>query len=189
MPAAVEALPRMTATFDELGARASAWFEREGISPEARRLTRSVDMRYAGQNYELPVPLPDEPPGPVLLKALTAAFERAHAQLYGYIAPEEPIQAVTFRLEAVAIVPRAALAEHPPASTAVTTARTGERQIWLPESRELVKCPVYDRDQLGPGHEIAGPAIIEQMDATTLILPGQSATVDRFTNLVIEDDD
>jgi N-methylhydantoinase A len=186
MPAAPESLPRMLETFDELERRAIAWFEREGIEPAVRTLRRTVDMRYAGQNYELPVAFPHEPPGPALLKALTAGFERAHEQLYGYIAEEEPVQAVTFRLEAVGAVRRAELTAHPPAATDVADARVGDRDVWLVEAGGFVACPVYDRERLGPGHRVTGPAVVEQMDATTLVLPGQTATVDAYANLLIE---
>jgi N-methylhydantoinase A len=188
MPVTVESLPGMMATFDELDAEAAAWFEREGVVPDARTVRRSVDMRYAGQNYELPVAFPDEPPGPALVKTLVAAFERAHEQLYGYIAPEEPVQAVTFRLEAIGAVRRATLAEEPLTAADVAAARSGEREVWLPEARRLVACPVYDRERLRPGHRLTGPAIIEQMDATTLVLPGQHARVDGFGNLILDDD-
>jgi N-methylhydantoinase A len=158
----------------------------EGVDPAARALRRTVDMRYAGQNYELPVAFPDEPPGPALLKALSAGFERAHEQLYGYVSEDEPIQAVTFRLEAVAATRRAELTAYPPATTDAAAARTGEREVWLAEAGAFVSCPVYDRERLGPGHRVAGPAVVEQMDATTLLLPGQGATVDPFLNLMIE---
>lgn len=186
MPVTAAALPRMLATFAELEERAVAWFEREGIAAGARTIERTVDMRYAGQNYELPVPFPDEPAGPALLKALGAGFERAHEQTYGYVASEEPIQAVTFRLEAAAAVRRAEIRAHPPATDAVTAAQTGRRDVWLPEARDFVSCPVYDRERLGPGHRVDGPAIVEQMDATTLLLPGQTALVDRYLNLVVQ---
>jgi N-methylhydantoinase A len=187
MPATAESLPRMLETFDELERRATAWFEREGIAPAARTLRRTVDMRYAGQNYELPIAVPDEPAGPALLKALTAGFERAHEQLYGYLSEEEPIQAVTFRLEAVGVVRRAELTSHPPATTDVARARVGEREIWLAEARGFVTVPVYDRERLGPGHRLDGPAVVEQMDATTLLLPGQTAVVDPFLNLMVRE--
>jgi N-methylhydantoinase A len=186
MPATLDSLPRMLETFDELDGRASAWFEREGIEGAARTLRRTVDMRYAGQNYELPVAFPDEPAGPALLKALTAGFERAHEQLYGYIADEEPIQVVTFRLEAVGAVRRAELAAHSPATSTAGAAVVGEREVWLVEAGGFVACPVYDRERLGPGHRIAGPAVIEQMDATTVLLPGQTAVVDGLLNLIVE---
>jgi N-methylhydantoinase A len=60
------------------------------------------------------------------------------------------------------------------------------RDVWLPESGGFVELPVYGRDLLGPGHVIDGPAIVEQMDATTVILPGQTATVDAWLNILIE---
>jgi N-methylhydantoinase A len=152
-------------------------------------------MRYAGQNYELPVSFPERgapmaagtgPADPALLKELIARFERAHEQMYGYVAAEEPIQAVTFRLEAAARVPRAERRSHPPASTDPETAIVGRRRVWLAESGGFSECPVYDRERLGAGHAIAGPAIVEQMDATTLLLPEQVARVDRHLNLLIE---
>jgi N-methylhydantoinase A len=186
MPAVPESLPGMLETFDELETRAIGWFEREGIEPAARTLRRTVDMRYAGQNYELPVAFPDEPPGSALFKALTAGFERAHAQLYGYIAEEEPVQAITFRLEAVGAVRRAELTRHPSATRDVGDARIGDREVWLVEAGGFVTCPVYDRERLGPGHRLAGPAVVEQMDATTVLLPGQAAVVDAFLDLIIE---
>jgi N-methylhydantoinase A len=121
------------------------------------------------------------------VKELAAAFECAHEQMYGYVAEEEPIQAVTFRLEAVGAVRRAELREHPPATLDVSTAVVGRRDVWLAETRAVVPCPVYERERLGPGHELAGPAIVEQMDATTLVVPRQRARVDRYLNLVIDD--
>ena len=183
-----DAVPQMIDTFQALEARAADWFAREGIAAGARTLRRTVDMRYAGQNYELPVPWPDAPSPAALVKELTAAFERAHEQMYGYIAAEEPVQAVTFRLEAVGAVPRAELRAQPRARTDASAAIVAHRDVWLAETRSFTSCPVYDRDQLGPAHEISGPAIIEQMDATTLLLPEQRARVDEYLNLVIEDE-
>ena len=101
--------------------------------------------------------------------------------MYGYIAAEEPVQAVTFRLEAIGTVRRAETRAHPPSATASASvtasvsAMIGSRDVWLPEAGALVPCPVYDRERLEPGHRLAGPAIVEQMDATTLLLPGQTA--------------
>src|SRR5262245_6128834 len=179
-------LHRMVETFSELERRAALWFDREGIAPSARTVRRTVDMRYAGQNYELPVPFPDEATGPALLKALTDGFERAHAQMYGYTASEEPIQAVTFRLEAIGAVPHADIRAHPSVPAGAEPTPAGSREVWLAETRGFVACPVFDRDRLGHGHRIVGPAVIEQMDATTLLLPDQRATVDPYLNLIIE---
>ena len=58
--------------------------------------------------------------------------------------------------------------------------------VWLAEAGDFVSCPVYDRDRLRPGNVIAGPAVVEQMDTTTVVLPGMTARVDPYLNLILE---
>ncbi|MGH8264042.1 MAG: hydantoinase/oxoprolinase family protein, partial [Steroidobacteraceae bacterium] len=186
MTVAADALPAMHEVFSNLQERAIAWFASEGIEAKDRHLRRSIDMRYRGQNYELPIAVPDHLEGNALLGGLRRGFEHAHQQMYGYVAPEEPMQAVTFRIEATGAVRQAELREHAAVSVALETALVTQRDVWLAESAAFVSCPVYDRERLGFGHRIRGPAIVEQMDATTLVLPGQSAIVDRFLNLIVE---
>ena len=180
------ALPDIADAFHELRAQADAWFEEEGIAPNARRITRTVDMRYAGQNYELPVPLPDGEIGPATLDALAEGFAAAHQRMYGFIAEDEPVQLVTFRIEAAGVVPKASFQRHPDAGSDASTAIIAHRDVWLPEAGGFVLCPVYDRDRLRCGNRIAGPAIVEQMDATTLVLPGMTARVEPYLNLILE---
>lgn len=179
-------LGRISDVFATLDDRAAAWFAEEAVPHDRRQVCRTIDMRYAGQNYELPVSMPDGLEGEALLAELTRRFEEAHRQMYGYIAEEEPIQAITFRIEAIGAVKQAELQAAPPATVAVDQARIGHRNVWLPESGGRQMCPIYDRERLGPSHRIAGPAIVEQMDATTVVLPGQTATVDPYFNIVIE---
>jgi N-methylhydantoinase A len=62
----------------------------------------------------------------------------------------------------------------------------GYRDVWLAEAAGFVSCPVYDRDKLLAGNRIVGPAIVEQMDATTLVLPGMAARVEPYLNLILE---
>jgi N-methylhydantoinase A len=186
LPLSEDHLPRMVDAVEGLKQRAAAWFEGEGTPVVARRTVTTVDMRYAGQNYELPVPWPADLPEHERPAALRVAFEQAHNQMYGYIAPEEPIQVVTFRLEATAGVRAARLQARPPASAPVESARRTLRDVWLPEAGGFAATPVYDRDRLEPGHIVEGPAIIEQMDTTTVVLPGQTATVDSWLNILIE---
>jgi len=144
-----------------------------------------VDMRYAGQNYELAVALPDGPVTAATLKALGQGFAEIHCRLYGFIAEEEPVQMVTFRLEATGAVRKATLQAHPLAGDDASQAIQGHRQVWLAEAEGNVATPVYDRDRLKPGNRFTGPAIVEQMDATTLVLPGMTAEVDTYLNLIL----
>lgn len=185
-PLAAASLGTIEAGFRELRARAEAWFALEQIEPALRRVHQAIDLRYAGQAYELTVDWPAGLAGEPLVDALRASFEQAHRQLYGYVSDEEPIQVTTLRLEAMGHVPKAELKAAPPAEGNAARAIAGERSVFLPERAGFSPCPLYDRRLLGPGHRIIGPAIIEQMDSTTLVLPEQSATVDAYLNLVIE---
>lgn len=176
----------VAAAFDALSARAAAWFEDEHIQLEARRTVRTVDMRYAGQNYELPIPVPEGEVTAATLDALAAAFDAAHRRMYGFAAEGEAVQLVTFRIEASGLVPKAAFPAQPDGPADASAAVMGRRPVWLPEAGGFVSCPVYDRERLRPGHRIAGPAIVEQMDATTVILPGMAGRVEPYANLILE---
>jgi N-methylhydantoinase A len=171
------AWPVLEDAFAVLTSRAEAWFDSEGIAAGARRIVRTVDMRYAGQNYELPIALQD---------GLAAAFAAAHRRLYGFAADEEPVQLVTFRVEASAMVPKATFTAHDDSGPDASRALTGHRPVWLPEAGGFVDCPIYDRSLLRAGNRFAGPAVVEQMDATTVILPGMTARVEPYLNLVLE---
>jgi N-methylhydantoinase A len=186
VPLATGSLPQIAAGFAELGGRAEAWFAEERIAPAARRLARKADLRYAGQNYELPVPLPEGPLDAALIEALAAGFAAAHRRAYGFADEAAPVELVTLRLEALGLVEKAALRPAPDGGPDPAPALREERRVWLREAGGFVSCPVYDRDRLGAGNRIRGPAVVEQMDATTLVLPGMEARVDRYLNLVLE---
>ena len=166
--------------------RCEEWFAEEGIAQDARRVAFTVDMRYAGQNYELSVPLADGPITPATMDDLAAGFAAAHQRLYGFVAEGEPVQLVTFRAEATGIVRKADLRPSADAGPDPSAAECGRRDVWLREASAFVSCPLYDRDRLATGNRIAGPAIVEQMDATTFIPSGAVATVDPYANLLLE---
>ena len=166
--------------------RCEAWFAEGGIEANARRVALMVDMRYAGQNYELSVPLPAGPVTRATIDGLAAGFAAAHQRLYGFVAEDDPMQLVTFRAEATGIVRKAELRPTAEAGPDPRRAERGRRDVWLPEVGGIVSCRIYDRDGLAAGNRIEGPAIVEQMDATTLIVPGTHATVDPYLNLLLE---
>jgi len=176
----------LEALFAGLAGRAEAWFAEEGIAPVERRIVRTVDMRYAGQNYELPVTLPDGPITARSIDRLAEGFAAAHERMYGFVAEGEPVQLVTYRVEAIGVVRKARLVSHDFAGPDAAGAIQGRRDVWMAEAGGFVSCPVYDRDLLQPGNHIAGPAIVEQMDTTTVVLPGTTARVDPYLNLILE---
>jgi N-methylhydantoinase A len=93
---------------------------------------------------------------------------------------------VTFRVEAAGVVRKAALQPRQDAGPDASAAIVGRRDVWLIEEGRYVSCPVYDRDRLDAGNLIAGPAIVEQMDATTVIPPGMTGRVEPYLNLMLE---
>ncbi|WP_428668592.1 hydantoinase/oxoprolinase family protein [Reyranella sp.] len=186
MAASADAAPRLAETFAALIDRAERWFGEEGIALADRRLTRTVDMRYEGQNYELAVELPDGTIDLTTIDRLIAGFTHAHRQRYGFATERDRVQIVTLRLEAVGTVRKAALRAYPEVGPDAANAITDRRPVWFPETRSFVDTPIYARDALQPGHRFAGPAVVEQMDTTTLVPPGMTARVDSYLNLIIE---
>jgi N-methylhydantoinase A len=165
---------------------ADSWFAAEVIPVAARRVARTVDMRYAGQNYELPIAVPDGEIAAGTLAVLAERFAEAHQRLYGFAAAEDPVQVVTFRVEASGLVPKASFVAGDDAGPDASAAVIGTRSVWLPEAGGFTDCPVYARERLRAGNRFDGPAIIEQMDATTVVLPGMTATVEPYLNIVLE---
>lgn len=173
-------------TFATLESRAADWFESEGIAAPARSFGRSVDMRYVGQNYEIAVPVPAGDIDDRTFEAIRQGFLDRHRQLYGFVADGEEIQFVTFRLEATGAVGKARLEARPLRESDPSGAAVGRRPVWCRESGEFRDNAVYDRSLLEPGNVVPGPAIIDQMDTTTVVPSGMAARVDAYRNLVME---
>jgi len=187
VPATVE-LAVIEKIFDSLERQASQSLAMEGADARASTLERSIDMRYRGQNYELSVPVA---PGSVTKKLITRAiadFGEVHRATYGYVAEGEEVVFVTFRVRAVGNAPSIELRrfDSAPERLPSAAALVGTRDVYL-EGR-FGRVPVYDRTSLSTGEVVEGPAIIEQLDSTTLILGGQRAVVDEFRNLRIADE-
>jgi len=173
----------LRALIDELRREAEAWFAAEGVAP-ARRVCRIVlDMRYVGQNFELAVDLGDTvalPDGAALRRLFFAEHERS----YGFHTPDDAIEIVNYRLVAIGGLRQPAALAAPPRREAAARP-TGRRPVWF-AGAAAVDTPIYDRAQLLPGDRLTGPAVVEQMDATTLLFPGDLLAVDAACNLIVE---
>ena len=168
------------------GARQAGWPTRRSAR-DSRLLERTVDMRYLGQNYELPVPSPGGAWDEAAQAELERRFHAAHERTYGYAAEDEPIQLVNFRVTAYGLTPHIRLRQHR-AGDAARRRRPSSASASVSWARGASPepTPIYDRARLQPGHEIVGPAIVEQLDTTTLIGPGQHARLDEYRNLHID---
>lgn len=166
---------------DTLHAAGSAWLESEGIAREAWRFHSRIEARYDGQNYEIPV---DFDFGEIdSLAEFTKRFQAAHLLEYGYDPQDTDIEIVNCRVQAVGLTPHAEMRPIT-AVRSLDAARIGTRQAYFDDAG-WAATTVYDRDLLPVGDVIAGPAIVEEMSSTTVILPGQSAQCDRFGNLIV----
>lgn len=161
-----------------------AQLREDGVPRSRVRSVASIDCRYRGQGYELSVPLPSVSRRG--LHTIRADFDRLHRSVYGHANEGEPLELVALRLSAFGGLSHA----EPPSvarggSTPRAEARVGERPLLLPSDRRPARATVYRRGSLCAGNRIAGPAIVEQMDSTTLVLAGQQARVDGHGNLWI----
>jgi N-methylhydantoinase A/oxoprolinase/acetone carboxylase beta subunit len=112
-----------------------------------------------------------------------AAFDEIYAARYGYAQPAEPVEVVTWKLSAVGGAARVALAKAPTAPAA--GGLKGRRRAYFPEAGGWIDCPVYDRYHLAAGMQIAGPAIVEERESTSVLPAGSVATVDQHASLVV----
>ncbi len=179
---------RMNDLFRELREQALAEASEEGFAHEAVKLTRLLDLRYPHQGYTLPVACPADITDADKAR-LKHAFDEAHLQVYGQSAPREDAEIVTFRLQAEIEVPRLELPALAHGDGRAERALKGERPLFDIDDNRFVRAAVYDRQALMAGDRIAGPAIIDQFDATTVLLGGQTATVDDTATLIIQTGD
>jgi N-methylhydantoinase A/oxoprolinase/acetone carboxylase beta subunit len=173
---------RLDAMYGEMAAQAME-VVRDSAVGGAVTVVRSVDARYVGQGYELTVPVPGGPLDAAALVRVRASFDEIYAARYGYAQPAEPVEVVTWKLSAIGGAPRVTLAKA--ATSPVAGALKGRRRAYFPEAGGWVDCPIYDRYKLAAGLEIAGPAIVEERESTSVLPPGAVATVDEYANLIV----
>lgn len=147
----------------------------EGFRPAQVRQARLFDLRYSGQSFELTVPAGAD---------FLGDFHKLHERRYGYSDPLRAVEIVNVRLRLAGVTPKPGLTRQKAAGTAATVARVGTRHATF-LSRGMTTA-VYDRARLSAGHRIAGPAILVEYSATTLVPPGWRARVDAVENVILE---
>jgi len=157
----------------------------DGVSPPQMEFSAALDIRYVGQSYQLPIPVPNGAFSPDSESLVRERFHTEHRRAYGYAAREEPIELVNIRLAAVGHTPKPATRRAEPRPGRRTPPIRARRPVYYPDCG-FVDCPVYDRYRLIMGASVTGPAIIDEFDSTTVIFPGYQATGDQHRNLVIE---
>jgi N-methylhydantoinase A len=171
------------ARISELKAQANDWFDAEGVDKASRRTDVVLDARYVGQNFELALALGNADPPPSVGE-IKQHFFAEHERAYGFHNPNDPVEIVNFRLIAVGKL-RQPAARPGDARTSGKTEPASRRKVWF-AADAAQDTPVYDRATLLPGDTVIGPAVIEQLDSTTLLFPGDRAAVDPYLNLIVD---
>lgn len=170
----------ITEMYARLEKEAAAWFAKEQIEPASRSLEYYLDMRYKGQNYEISVPFSEDIRD---MEGLRRQFTETYLHLYSYTSEDE-IQIVNFGLSAIGAIQKPQIIREEYQGEDSSTAVIGSRQV-LMEDGSYETYTLYDRERLHCGNRIPGPAIVEQMDSTTIILGGQEARVDEYLNMIL----
>jgi N-methylhydantoinase A len=201
LPAAQADAETLERLFAPLYERARADLRAEGMGDDEMSLLPALDMRYVGQSYELTVEIGDwrleigqaeradaiQPP----ISNLQSLFHDAHRRRFSYASGGEPIEIVNLRLKAVGRTAKPQFSQQPRGRLDPRAAQIGYKQVYFadastPRAARPIPTALYERERLVPGNIVVGPAIIFQMDTTSVIPPGWAATVDGWGNLVVE---
>jgi N-methylhydantoinase A len=176
-----ETLDGVRALARELAADAVRQLEQDGFAAADTRAAFFLDLRYAGQAFELTLPVEPEA---ATVRDVTRAFHAAHRQTYGHANESSAVELVNVRLTAHGIVAKPELAWHRSETRRLDDARVEERPVWFEGG--VRPCPVYARERLPERAELAGPAIVEEFGATTVVFPGWRGWLDEAGNLRLE---
>jgi len=184
-PVTAVAIHELERVFDDLQEKGHRILESQGVRPDRMVFLRQVDMRYLGQGYELTVPAPEEMTREELSR-VEDRFHSKHESVYGYAARSEPVELVNARLVSIGSVPRPRLREQQPVSDEPPSeALLARRDVYFGKHERHAECPIFARDKLVSGNMIAGPAVVEQYDATTVIYPDWLAHINKIGGIEI----
>ena len=173
--------------FGRLYERARTELGAEGFSENEIVLLPALDMRYVGQSYELRVEIDLD----AEITAHVGAFHALHEQRFSYASEQEPVEIVNLRVKAVGRTAKPRFSYRLPASLYPDAAQVGHKPVYFadrhsPHATRPIPAALYERDRLEPGNVVVGPAVLFQLDTTTIVPPGWSAAVDGWGNLLVE---
>ncbi|MFE2613582.1 hydantoinase/oxoprolinase family protein [Micromonospora chalcea] len=167
--------------FTDLAAQIDTEFDRAGVPGDARSVRYEADVRYHGQGFEVSVEV-DAGRGMAVIPDLRSGFDEAHQRLFGF-ALDERHEIVNIRAVGVSHAERITPVEIESGDRDAAQAIVGRQQVYVDGGWQ--EATLYDRTALRAGNELSGPAIVVEMDSTSLVLPGCVARVDRLGNLLI----
>jgi N-methylhydantoinase A len=179
-----EAAGRVEGVFTELEHAAIDQFAGERIDADNVRFRRQANLRYANQEHGVEVTLPEGTIDADAVRAIERSFHDSYEREYTYRL-DAPVEFVGGHLVAVAEVGKLTPARLPVTGRALSDASKGSRSVDY-ATEGIHTAEIYDGDLLGPGASFPGPAIIETRGTTTVVHPGNNATLDEYGNMIIE---
>lgn len=175
------------ASFQPMLAEARYLLAGDRVPPERREIEMRVDMRYIGQSFELPIPVTGFRQGQ--WAALAPAFHAEHQRRFGHCDPAAPVEIVSLGVTARGVIDTPELprpdkgGKEPPVA-----AKSGSRRVYFEADGGGAwhDCTVWNREALLAGNEIPGPAIVEEVSATTVLYPGDRGRIDEFGGLIVD---
>src|SRR5262249_17232854 len=158
--------------------RALQALTQDGVPEGQQRCDHSLDLRYFGQEYAVTLAVGRGEP----LERVAERFHAAHERAYGHSSPGDRVEVVAARAVGWGFLGDLSMAPQPMAET---DGEVVTRDVWF-EDRYLT-CRIHDRDGLKPGIVLRGPAIVEQLDTTTVLPPGYMAVLDDRRNLLLSE--
>ena len=175
---------RIEEEFDGMESLAKIEMVGEGLAPDRMAARRFLDIRYVGQSFELTIEYPSYKSRANLPKLISESFYKAHLRRFGYADRNEPVEAVNLRLKLDVAMEKPTVEEQSVGQPSANAALTGEAEVIFQEGALL--SALYQREKLVCGNQIVGPALVIQMDSTTVVPPGWKGMVDTFGNLLLE---
>ena len=159
-----------------------------GFKSEEISVRYGMDMRYLGQAHEVRLEIPGRlarKVGVSTLAELVGLFHERHHELFGHSSPDAEVEFITLWTTAIGPMAKTAMREIAEGTSDGRRAYKKDRRAYYAELGGYVDCPTYERSLLGANDAITGPAIVEQMDTTIVLPPGQTGSVDRFGNMMV----
>lgn len=178
-------LSRLVSVFQQLEQELRERLLEQGASNQSMIIQRLADLRYTGQAYEITLPVPKGGITKNWLTQLATTFHDRHQQQYGFASRDAPVTIVNLRVITQEPMPVPQLADIPE-QVGDPPIRV-KREVYFEELEQTIDTPIYERSSLGIGAQIIGPAIIEQLDSTTVIHPKTKASIHRGGNIIMEE--
>ena len=178
-------LAGMESIYRELEEEAVRWLDSEAVPTHLRELTRSADLRYAHQGFEVTVEMTGKKVGRESMEATFQSFHQEHHRLFGF-SLDQPVEVVTLRVTARGQMETARMSRISREPGPPTGALLGQRPVYFEDMAGFVACDIYNRASLGTGSVIVGPAILENVDSTVVVDPGWRARFDEYGNSIMQ---